>query len=116
MEFKEIALKNDLLKFVSKETGWDTEKSHRELNDHRFASKNKSLDRKFDYSSLSTFAIPVPRIMVFISEQTGKSLEQCYMEVNRPPIHKAGRDSSSFRTFTPGEAALMSGVDCHLGW
>lgn len=107
--------KSELFKFVSKEKGWDADKTYLEFNMPKFGKKSELPGLNFDFSSLKDLGINKSKVTSFMSKETGKSIEQCHMELNMPPVNKFGTDSfGSFKTFSPGQMLSMRGFDCHL--
>lgn len=101
-EFHEFEFKSDLLKFVSKETGWDAEKTFSEFHIPKIERMGKFIERNFEPSSLIGLSGDKPErndVAKFMSKKTGKGFEDCMMDLNMAKVdHRKAEDIRFGRT------------------
>lgn len=98
-EFHEFEFKSDLLSFVSKETGWDTEKTFSEFNIPKIQKMGRFIERNFDSSSLIGLSGDVPGkddVAKFMSEKTGKSFDNCFTDLTMAKVDRRKAEDIRF--------------------
>ena len=115
-EYHDLLFKYNLENFASKETGLNAEKTSLKINMPKIGKKSEFVERNFDFPSLMELGIEKSKVMDFMLKKTGKSFEQCHMELNTPPVEKLTRNYvvGSSRSFTPSQMLSMRGLSCNL--